>query len=304
MTDEKKSAKKESDLDKLTKELDSKIHELEKIRKSKILLLHIPGSITRNTVTDVYNKLRKEYKGQKVVDVIVNSSGGDIDAAYHLAQIIRRFAPERLGFIVPRYAKSAATLLVCGGDSIVMGPTSELGPLDPQITDVVRGEQISPLSIRSTIDLISGEIENGKEEMAKLLADKLLPLTMGEYLKTLEIAMKYQQKLLETRMFKNDTDSETQKKIIRIAEKFVKGYPHHGYCIDIDEAKELGLKIYEPSQKEWDTIWEAYEMIERIEDEMKKLKMEKIRKMIGKDNISKELLEHLRSCPILDEVCG
>ena len=35
--------------------------------------------------------------------------------------------------IVPKMAKSAATMICFGADRILLGPTSELGPIDPQI---------------------------------------------------------------------------------------------------------------------------------------------------------------------------
>lgn len=41
--------------------------------------------------------------------------------------------------IVPELAKSAATILALGAHSIVMGPTSDLGPIDPQILVSDRG---------------------------------------------------------------------------------------------------------------------------------------------------------------------
>jgi len=65
--------------------------------------------------------------------VVLHTSGGDPDAAYHLGIRLQDFAKERLVFIVPRYAKSAGTLLACAGDEIYLTPISELGPVDPQI---------------------------------------------------------------------------------------------------------------------------------------------------------------------------
>jgi ClpP class serine protease len=39
----------------------------------------------------------------------------------------------RLVVVVPDQAKSAATLIALGADEILMGPASDLGPIDPQI---------------------------------------------------------------------------------------------------------------------------------------------------------------------------
>ena len=120
------------------------------------------------------------------IDVIVDSSGGDIDAAYNLSNLFRRFAKEELNFIVPRWAKSAATLLVCSGDKIFMAPVTELGPLDPQITDFnpleKRLEQFSPLHIGATLELIRKEFAGGNDKLAESLVERLqFPMRLELY---------------------------------------------------------------------------------------------------------------------------
>ena len=256
----------------LEKEIEKLRKKLEKLRDSRVLLLFFPppASIQRESVSDVYEKLKNTLKKPvpKLV-VIVDSAGGDIDAAYHMVKILRRFAKNKLTFIVPRFAKSAATLLVCGGDSLVMGPTSEIGPLDPQIVDLKRGEVFSPLAISSTIEFLENLIREGekkkkpeKVELAKMLVDKLLPLSLGQHLKSLEIGKVYLEELLKTGMFKND--KKRNKKIKQISSVLVKRYPHHGYCIDIEEAKKIGLKVEIPSEKEWEIIWNLYKKYKEI----------------------------------------
>lgn len=65
------------------------------------------------------------------VDVFVHSPGGTAEGAESFVHILRdKFKDIR--FIVPMAAKSAATMLVMSGDSIVMDIQSELGPIDPQ----------------------------------------------------------------------------------------------------------------------------------------------------------------------------
>lgn len=242
------------------------IKELERLRSSRVLTLFFSfdATIDRDTVDAVYDKLRKEYAGLKQLDVLVESAGGDIDAAFGVTKILRRFAPERLTFIVPRWAKSAATLLVCGGDEIVMGPTSELGPLDPQITGQL-GEEFSPLSIQSTLDLLWKEIEKGHRDLAEVLAREILPLNLGEFVRSLDIAKTYLRELLTTRMFAGDGSGE--QKAEQTAEKLAKGYVHHGYVIDFDEAKKLQLKVIEPQDDQWDLVWRLYSAFWKKEKE-------------------------------------
>lgn len=66
------------------------------------------------------------------LDVILHSPGGFAEAAESIVEEIRRkFGHVR--FIVPSYAKSAATMMVMAGDEILVDEDAELGPIDPQM---------------------------------------------------------------------------------------------------------------------------------------------------------------------------
>ena len=66
------------------------------------------------------------------VDLLIQSSGGDIDAAEKIVSLIRGQVAS-LRVIVSERAKSAATLIALAADEILMSDTSELGPIDPQV---------------------------------------------------------------------------------------------------------------------------------------------------------------------------
>jgi ClpP class serine protease len=127
-------------------------------------------NIGNKLVDDIYDDLKTNFSTCNKIDVVLDSGGGSVDAAFNIALLFREFAPERLSFIIPRWAKSAATLLACSGDEILMTPPAELGPLDPQITEMnpleKRMEQFSPLHIESTLELIREEFANGHEKLA------------------------------------------------------------------------------------------------------------------------------------------
>ena len=191
--------------------------------------------------------------------VVVDSAGGDIDAAYNLAMLFRRYGTNRLTCVVPRWAKSAATLLVCGGDSVMMTPVAELGPLDPQITQSLpheqRLEQFSPLHIESTLELIRNEFDHGNQELAQGLMERLqFPLTLGAFVKSMDLGKQYAERLLSSRMF-SKSESET---VSDIALQLVEGYPDHGFCINADEARKLGLIVEEPSYEQMKVIWKFH----------------------------------------------
>lgn len=67
------------------------------------------------------------------LDLVVVSNGGDGITAEKMLDLCRKHCTGLFRVVVPLYAKSAATLLALGADEIVMGETSELGPIDAQI---------------------------------------------------------------------------------------------------------------------------------------------------------------------------
>ena len=226
-------------------------------------LLFADEEITAATVDHVFDDLQKIAeldKDEGRLAVIVDSPGGDIDSAYNLACLFRRYGKGRLTYIVPRWAKSAATLLVCGGDSIMMTPVAELGPLDPQITVMnpleQRLENLSPLHIESSLELIRNEFEKGSKEFANELVQRLqFPITLGGFTKSLELGRQYAEKLLSSRMLKGDS-----KKVAEISRRLVEGYSAHSFCINIDEVRELGLTLEDMSSDQLEIVWKIHKM--------------------------------------------
>ena len=251
-------AEVEGDLKELTAQL-------EKMRQSRVFPFFMFSSdayIDSETVSTVYDRLDDRFGECEKLDVLVESSGGQIDPAFHLARLFARYAIENLTFIVPRWAKSAATLLICGGDAVLMGPTSELGPVDPQIFDPSREETYSPLDIQSGLDLIDYQYKRGNARLADILANKLqTPLTLGKAKKSLQIGEQYIEKLVSERMYAEDTDKPKA-----IATSLVRDYSHHGYCIDVEEARRIGLNIEEPDSEEWNTIWQIRKKARKLDE--------------------------------------
>lgn len=66
------------------------------------------------------------------LDLILHSPGGSPESAEAIVSYLRsRFSYIRV--IVPQLAMSAATMIACAADEIVLGEHSFLGPTDPQI---------------------------------------------------------------------------------------------------------------------------------------------------------------------------
>ncbi len=287
-------SKGEKQIEKIGKEIEQSLTHLQEIREGRLCFPFLGVNITHSVVDDVFDDLRKKYNEcDGRLDVIVDSGGGNIDAAYNLAMLFRKYGSTELNFIVPRWAKSAATLLVCSGDKILMSPIAELGPLDPQITQINplegRLEQFSPLHIESTLDMIRQEYEEGSEKLAGGLMERLqFPLTLGSFKKSLEVGEQYLIKLLETRML---SSSEKTAEVVDIAKRLTYGYADHGFCINIDETTSIGLNVFEITGEEMDIVWKMHRLNNEKRKIQKKMHEEDVKKMIKE--LPPELLDKL-----------
>jgi hypothetical protein len=93
------------------------------------------SQIQRYTSNRIYSALTDHsLNPTKKLFLLLHTNGGKVEPAYLISKCCKKSAP---GFVVavPRFAKSAGTLIALGADEIHMGIISELGPIDPQIGD-------------------------------------------------------------------------------------------------------------------------------------------------------------------------
>ncbi|MFA5412641.1 MAG: ATP-dependent Clp protease proteolytic subunit [Candidatus Micrarchaeia archaeon] len=227
-------------------------------------VLHINGQISKDLATLLYEFLNNNtYPPDSRVLVSINSAGGDPDATYQIYKLLKsQFT--KVDFAVPRFAKSAATLLALSGDNLLMSRVGELGPLDIQL-EVSSGFWISGNSVRDSINMIN-ELYSENPEVAKEWLKQLNPIVFSELDRKNEITEEYANKMWNL--------PDKKKAIKALVEK----YPHHGYVIDIDEVQELGFKVekLEGNKKICDSLME----IVRIDNALAQLgKISKIYEM-------------------------
>lgn len=220
--------------------------------------------IDRKTVMTVRSVL-KEMKPVEHLTVLVDSPGGDADAAFHLVRTLRQHA-KSLEVIVTNWAKSGATLVCLGADKILMGKDAELGPLDAQLRDP-SGSAI-PLSAlnafksleylqRYTLDTLNLAIilmlKKSRMDIpyaiqqslpfvsciATPLYQQVEPKELGEARRHLSVAEEYGDRI----MSRYGYSGVPKQKIREIVNKLVWEYPSHSFVIDALEAKQLGLNI-------------------------------------------------------------
>lgn len=134
------------------------IRQLETLADAKAVLYvgnirHPAASMNLQDAVFLENVL-KQAEPIENLDLIVNSPGGQGEAADKILHVCRQFCSNgRLRLIVPYFAKSAATMLAFGVDEVVMGPYSELGPTDAQVK-IVEGGVENYVSAQVYVDML------------------------------------------------------------------------------------------------------------------------------------------------------
>lgn len=243
------------------------LRELENLRGSKVLVYFSYTPLDDNILLPLYTQLVNIGKTEKI-DLFLHSYGGAVDTPYKVVSLIRQYC-NQFGVIVPFVAKSAASMVAIGADEIVMGPVSELGPIDPLVKHPLYKELWIPVqAIRYCLEYIQRTIqENPEPDTAALvlspIINKLDPWIIGDYEKALKASKQYAQQLLSSYMLKNQPE-----KIETVTKALLEGYYSHGYPIGSREAKEeLGLNVIEATGELWNLIWELYSSYDEIMNE-------------------------------------
>jgi hypothetical protein len=178
-------------------------------------------------------------KGREL-DLILHSPGGSLEAADQIVQYLRA-KYEHIRVIVPQNAMSAATMIACAADEIVMGKHSAIGPIDPQV--LLTGVPVPAHTILADFEQARGECANNPN-LSALWAPRFQTLPPG-YLnlcsQTIELAKQKVEGWLAQYMFKGK-NAEKAKEIAGWLGNFPE-HRTHGRPIGFDLADEKGLKV-------------------------------------------------------------
>ena len=179
------------------------------------------------------------------LDLIIHSPGGSVEATDQLVQYLRaKYSYIRA--IIPQNAMSAATMLACACDEIVMGKQSAIGPIDPQM--LLRkangvGYYLPAHSILEDFKKAKKEISDD-EKTARVWVPKLLEIPNG-FLDLCEKNIKLSEEKvgewLDAYMFKDETSSKARE-IAKWLGNFAE-HKTHGRPINYQLAREKGLKV-------------------------------------------------------------
>jgi hypothetical protein len=182
------------------------------------------------------------------LDLIIHSPGGSVEAAEQIVNYLRA-KYSHIRAIIPHSAMSAATMIACACDEIIMGKHSAIGPIDPQITfPTPTGLFTAPAqSILSEFEIAKQEII-ANPNVAPIWVNKLMNLPHGilDICKnTTTLSIEKVSLWLESYMFKDD--SKKKQKANKIATWLGTAENHltHGRPIPCNIASGQGLKIIE-----------------------------------------------------------
>ena len=195
--------------------------------------------------------------------LLLDSPGGDALAAERIVRICREYSAGNFEVMIPRRAKSAATMIAFGANKIYMTPTSSLGPIGTQVLRKEPDGTLEPYSahaiIKSYDELMTkaidteGHLEPYLQQLSRYNAVEIEELRTAEELAT-DIAVRW----LKEGMLSNMSKDQIKEKIsIFLKPEATKA---HGREIHYDEAEKCGLKIHLVHHNEplWRTITEIY----------------------------------------------
>jgi hypothetical protein len=223
--------------------------------KYNIIVLFDDTTLVKSDADNIYNAV-KRFTDKKPLMLVLYSRGGSAASAYLIGKLCREYSNDTFIASIPRYAKSAATLITCAANEIHMGSLSELGPIDPQIND------LPALGLKNSIEHIAELVKNYPESsdmFAKYLQNNLPLINLGYYERVAESAAQYAEKLLETHA------DNLPRRAKEIAMELVYKYKDHGFVIDRAEAVNIfGDKIIKNNTDEYElgnVLYKALDMI-------------------------------------------
>lgn len=218
------------------------------------------SSMTEEDIQPFADLLYRVEKGSKV-DLLLQSGGGNIDAAEKIVYMCRELAGE-FRVLVPEYAKSAATLIALASDQVLMGLPSELGPIDAQLTGPGPGGAKFTTSAQSFLD----EFEQIKKEVEQTghLSPAYFPLLDGVNLGFIRMCrnLTERSKVFAEKWLKGYMLAEDPNKAEEVAASLcdAQRWLSHGRVIDAREAAKLGVKVKALEQHDdlWKRVWKLH----------------------------------------------
>lgn len=211
-------------------------------------------------VQNIEEHLYKE-DGSREVHLLLRSPGGDGEMALRAIRSIQARSA-RLVLLVPDIAKSAATLLALGADEIRLGPTSDLGPIDPQMQiGGPGGAWYSAKAITSAVDQAEQAVA-GNRALTPLWASLLAQVTALDYQAAKAELGRTETMVKQALAYRTTPPSadEFDELAAKLVQELQDSPSSHATTMGPTELRHMGLPVVEvnPCSWEWECIWRLW----------------------------------------------
>lgn len=195
--------------------------------------------------------------------LVISSPGGDGLAAERIINVCKSYSGTgEFWALVPSKAKSAATMVCFGASKILLGATSELGPIDPQVA-MQGSEGPKRFSVCNIVesyrDLFSRAVrEKGNLQPYLQQLSNYDEREIKEMQRAIELSEDIAVRALKSGMMSGASDANIKRKI----EMFLtpKKKKAHGRSISVEEAIACGLNVERVNIRGelWDAVYELF----------------------------------------------
>lgn len=196
---------------------------------------------------------------KKDLHIILHTPGGSGETAVRLVHQAQRACKE-LTVIVPDQAKSAGTLLALGAHHILMGRTSDLGPVDPQII-MHDGRLASAKEIVAAVERAEKAVEEHPDTYAFHVA--MLSDVSGVMVEQARNAINHSDSLLQRALECHPGRSRREASNLarKLSKPLIEEPQDHATTISAERARMIGIpsvKELAASCDQWNKIWHLW----------------------------------------------
>lgn len=205
-----------------------------------------------------FEDLLYDADSQQDLHIMLSTPGGDGETALRLLRQVQSRC-RQLTVIVPDQAKSAGTLFVLGADSIYMGPTSDLGPVDPQFP-LPNGSLAPGKAIIAAVDEAERRVQENPQTYplhASLLSD-ISGLMVQEARDSLARTGDLLKEALASVRSRSTDDVKRLAKLL--GDRLISAPTNHGATVSAQDALGLGLPVEtaNPADARWQAVWRIW----------------------------------------------
>lgn len=209
---------------------------------------------------NLFEELIYDADANEDLHVLLTTPGGDGEMALRLVRSAQARC-KTLTVIVPDRAKSAGTIFTLGADHILMGPTSDLGPVDPQLViDVVTRQMIPAKEVIAAVEAAEKAVQKNPETFP--IHASLLASVNALMVQQARSALARSGDLVKEALTSvgSRSESEVNALIKKLQKPLIDASKSHGAVFSADDAIRVGLPVEKINSNDvrWKLLWRLW----------------------------------------------